>query len=187
MEQSDHAVVMARRDNDLDRQLRRWFRTLRAWGFASKYKYIAAAHRSQVKDTILWEVERGSKLTGEDVSRAIDLRWEAWNLMRLFLDKYEYYILPTTQVPPFDINLPYPREIEGAPMADYVEWMKSCYLISILETPAISVPCGFTQEGLPVGLQIVGRHRAEWSVLQLAHAFEQASGGFKRPSICSTR
>ena len=67
------------------------------------------------------------------------------------------------------------------PVENYVDWMKACYLISILETPSISVPCGFTPEGLPVGLQIVGRHRDEWSVLQLAHAFEQAVGGFPAP------
>jgi len=66
----------------------------------------------------------------------------------------------------------------------YVDWMKSCYLISILETPSISVPCGYTPEGLPVGLQIVGRHRNEWSVLQMAHAFEQATRSeHRRPPI----
>jgi amidase len=96
--------------------------------------------------------------------------------MRLFLDRYEYFILPTTQVPPFDVNQPYVTEIEGVPMQNYIDWMKSCYRISIVENPAISVPCGLTPEGLPVGLQIVGRHRKEWSVLQMAHAFEQARG-----------
>ena len=163
------------------------FHTLRAWGFAAKYKELAAAYPDQIKDSIHWEVERGSKLSGEDVARAITGKWEAWNRMREFLHKYEYYILPTAQVPPFDVELPYPREIEGVAMADYIDWMKSCYLISVLETPAISVPCGLTPEGLPVGLQIVGRHRADWSVLQLAHAFEQASGAFLIPSICSDR
>jgi amidase len=68
-------------------------------------------------------------------------------------------------------------------MANYVEWQKSCILISALENPAISVPCGFVGD-VPVGLQIVGRHRSEWSVLQLAHAFEQATPSARhRPSI----
>jgi amidase len=65
-------------------------------------------------------------------------------------------------------------------MSNYIEWMKSCILISALETPSISMPCGFTEDGLPVGLQIVGRHRDEWSVLQLARAFEQATPAARR-------
>jgi amidase len=70
-------------------------------------------------------------------------------------------------------------------MSTYIEWQKSCILISALENPALSVPCGFTEEGLPVGLQIVGRHRDEWSVLQLGYAFEQATNkiGRRKPGI----
>jgi amidase len=159
------------------------FNTLRAWGYASSHREQVQSHRDQVKDTIIWEVERGAKLSGADVARAESLHSQVWNRMRVFLDKYEYFILPTTQVPPFDVNQPYPKEIEGVPMNTYIDWMKSCYFISILETPAISVPCGFTAEGLPVGLQIVGRHRAEFSVLELAHAFEQAAGIRRRPEL----
>lgn len=152
------------------------FQTLRAWGFASRYADLVRRHRDSVKDTIIWEMERGARLTGADIAHAQHLRNQVWNRMRLFLEKYEYFVLPTTQVSPFDVNLPYVTEIEGIRMSSYIEWMKSCYWISILENPAISVPCGFTAEGLPVGLQIVGRHRDEWSVLQLAHAFEHAAG-----------
>jgi amidase len=158
------------------------YNTLRAWGFAGTYAGVEG-----LKSTIRWEVERGSKLTGADLARATTLRWQVWNNMREFLEKYEYFVLPSTQLPPFDVELPYPREIEGVPIANYVDWMKACYLISIVETPSISVPCGFTPEGLPVGLQIVGRHRGEWSVLQLARAFEQAAALDLRPSICSAR
>lgn len=159
------------------------FNTLRAWSFASNYAELVQNHRDQVKDTIIWEVERGAQLSGSDIARAESLHSLVWNRMRLFLEKYEYFILPTTQVAPFDVNQPYVTEIEGVRMNSYIDWMKSCYFISILETPAISVPCGFTPEGLPVGLQIVGRHRAEFSVLQLAHAFEQAAGIQRRPAL----
>jgi amidase len=159
------------------------FNTLRAWGFASNYADPVKNHRDLVKDTIIWEVERGAKLTAADIARAETLHSQVWNRMRVFLEQYEYFILPTTQVPPFDVNQPYPTEIEGTRMQTYIEWMKSCYFISILENPAISVPCGFTPEGLPVGLQIVGRHRGEFSVLQLAHAFEQAADIRKRPPL----
>ena len=92
--------------------------------------------------------------------------------------------LPTTQVPPFDINTPYPTEIAGAKFDSYIDWMKSCWYISATGNPAASVPGGFTPEGLPVGVQIVGRNNADFSVLQLAHGFEQATGfGKKRPAI----
>jgi amidase len=157
---------------------------LRAWGFATSQGEYVRQHRDLVKDTVIWEVERGSKLSGDDIAHALTLRSRAWDRMRVFQEKYEYFIAPTTQVLPFDVTQPYPTEIEGVKMATYVEWQKSCILISALENPALSVPCGFTDQGLPVGLQIVGRHRDEWSVLQIAHAFEQATKiGRRRPGI----
>jgi amidase len=84
----------------------------------------------------------------------------------------EFLILPVTQVPPFDVNQPYVTEIAGTQMESYIDWMRSCYYISVIGHPANSVPAGFTAEGLPVGIQIVGRHQDDWGVLQLAHAFE---------------
>src|ERR1700722_1555624 len=158
--------------------------TLRAWGYATSQSENIRLHRDLVKDTIQWEAERGSKLTGADIARAHTLRSKAWDNMRIFQQKYEYFITPTTQVPPFDVTQPYPTEIAGVKMSTYIEWMKVCLLISALENPSISMPCGFTDEGLPVGLQIVGRHRDEWSVLQMAHAFEQAPPATRRkPAI----
>jgi amidase len=159
--------------------------TLRAWGYATSQAENVRLHRDLVKDTILWEVERGSKLSSRDVAQALALRSRAWDRMRVFQEKYEYFITPTTQVLPFDVNQPYPTEIEGVKMSTYIEWQKSCILISALENPALSVPCGFTEEGLPVGLQIVGRHRDEWSALQLGYAFEQVTNkiGRRKPGI----
>jgi len=160
------------------------FNTLRALGYVSSQSENARKHRELVKDTILWEVERGSKLTAADIARADSLHSQVWDRMRIFQEKYECFILPATQVPPFDVTQPYVTEIEGVKMNSYIEWMKSCYYISILENPSICVPSGYTPEGLPVGLQIVGRHREEFSVLQLAHAFEQATkSGHRRPPI----
>jgi amidase len=149
--------------------------TLRAWNYVATQADNVRLHRDLVKDTIQWEVERGSKLTGTDIAKAHSLRSAAWDRMRTFQEKYEYFIAPTCQVLPFDLTKPYPTEISGAKMSTYIEWQKSCILISALENPAISVPCGFTADGLPVGLQIVGRHRDEFSALQLAYAFEQST------------
>jgi amidase len=92
------------------------------------------------------------------------------------MEQHEFFVLPTVQVPPFGIDQPYPTEIEGVRMQTYIDWMQSCYFISIVGNPAISVPCGFTADGLPVGLQIVGRHRDDLGVLQMAHAYETARG-----------
>jgi amidase len=104
--------------------------------------------------------------------------------MRQFQEKYEFFVCPTCQVAPYPVDQPYPTEIEGVKMSTYIEWQKSCILISAVENPAISVPCGLTSDGLPVGIQVVGRHRDEWGVLQLGHAFEQATNvGRRRPSI----
>jgi amidase len=154
--------------------------TLRAWEYADVLGEAVRLHRDLVKDTIIWEVERGSKLTGADIAHANDLRSQAWDRMRVFQEKYEYFITPTTQVTPFAVSEPYPTEVNGIKMSTYIEWMKSCILISALENPAISVPCGFTESNLPVGLQIVGRHRDEWSVLQMAYAFEEATRSARR-------
>jgi amidase len=160
------------------------FKTLRAWSFENRYSQIVKSQRAKVKDTVIWEVERGAKLTGPQISRAEVLKTQLFHRMRVFFEKYDYFVLPVTQVPPFDLHQPYPTEVAGQKMETYIDWMKSCYYISITGYPAISVPAGFTPEGLPVGLQIVGKHRNEWGILQLAHAFEQATKfGEKRPGI----
>jgi len=100
------------------------------------------------------------------------------------METYEYLMLPVSQVPPFDVTAPYVTEIDGVVMETYIDWMRSCYYISTIGNPAISVPAGFTAEGLPVGLQIVGRHHDDFGVLQIARAFEQATEyGRKRPPI----
>ena len=149
--------------------------TLRAWNYAATQAQNVKSHREFVKDTILWEVERGSRLSGADIARANAQKAAAWERMRAFQEKYEYFIAPTCQVLPYDLTKPNPTEINGVKMSTYIEWQKSCILISALENPALSVPCGFSPTGLPVGIQIVGRHRDEFSVLQLGYAFEQAT------------
>jgi len=160
------------------------YNILRAWGYAAGYAELVRTHRDQVKDTIIWEVERGLKLTAADLAHAEMLHTRVWDQMRIFQEKYEYFILPSTQVPPFDLTQQYVTEIEGVKMNAYIDWMKCCYLITIVESPSISMPCGYTPEGLPVGMQIVGRHRDEWSVLQMAHAFEEATrSDRRRPGI----
>jgi len=160
------------------------FRTLRAWTAAANYGKMLQQHPNAFKDTLRDEIQRGTKLTGQDIAHAEVAHSLVWRNFQSFLGKYEYFILPTTQTPPFDVNKPYPAEIAGVHFDNYIDWMKSCWYISATGNPAASVPAGFTPEGLPVGLQIVGRDKLDFSVLQMAHAFEQATGfGTKHPAI----
>ena len=152
------------------------FRTLRAKAFVEKHAATVRAHRALVKATVLEEIARGEQLSAEDVARAEQGRRTLRSDVASFMERCEFLVLPTTQVAPFDVRTPHVTEINGVAMGSYIDWMKSCYYISTIGHPAISVPCGFTPEGLPVGLQIVGRDRDDWGVLQLAAAFENARG-----------
>ena len=130
------------------------------------------------------ELEEGLRLTGTDLAHAEVARGQLWRRFQAFMEKYEYFVLPTTQLPPFDVTTPYPTEIAGVKFSNYIDWMKSCWYISATGNPAASVPGGFTPDGLPVGVQIVGRNREDFAVLQMAHAFEQAAGfSKKRPGV----
>ncbi|MEZ4663576.1 MAG: amidase [Caldilineaceae bacterium] len=160
------------------------FKVWRAWSFALSYGPLVEKHRDHFKETVIWNVEAGQRLTGPEIGRAEMQRTALYHRVREFMETYEYLILPVSQVPPFDITQEYITEINGVQMETYIDWMKSCYFISTLGLPAISVPCGFTPEGLPVGVQIVGRHQNDFGVLQLAHAFEQATQfGQQRPAV----
>jgi len=160
------------------------FRLIRAWNSANAYNALYREHPDAFKDTLQGEIEEGLRLSGTDLARAETAHGVIWRRFQAFLEKYEYFVLPTTQLPPFDVNTPYPTEIGGVKFGNYIDWMKCCWYISATNSPAASVPAGFTPEGLPVGIQIVGRSKADFSVLQMAHAFEQATGvGKKHPQI----
>jgi len=159
------------------------FKVWRAWRFELKFADLLETDAERVKDTIRWNADEGRKLTGPQISRAERQRTELYHRVREFMREREFMVFPVTQVPPFDIDQPFVEQINGQPMQTYIDWMKSCYYITVTGLPAISVPCGFTSDGLPVGLQIVGRHQADFSVLQLAHAFEQATGCWKQRPV----
>lgn len=160
------------------------FRTLRAWNSALAYGESLRQHPEAFKDTLRQEIEEGMRLVGQDVARAEAAHAQMWRRFQSFLEKYDYFVLPTTQLPPFALELSYPKELNGVQFKNYIDWMKSCWYISTTGNPAASVPAGFTEDGLPVGMQIVGRNKADFSVLQMAHAFESATGiGKKRPGL----
>ena len=160
------------------------FQVWRAWYFELCYGALLDEHRHEMKDTVVWNIEEGRRLTGPRLGEAMRAWTALLDRVRRFLERYEYLALPVTQVPPFDVEQPYPTEIDGVSMTTYLDWMRSCSDISVLGLPSIAVPCGFTGDGLPVGLQIVGRQHDDLGVLQMAHAFEQAAGaGRRRPTL----
>ena len=164
------------------------FETMRAVSFLQNYGGLVKTRRKDIKDSIIWNVEQGLQLTPEKIAKADSLRNALYHRMRVFLERYEFLLCPVNQLPPVPAEQEYPMLIDGELMGNYLDWMKSCYYITITSHPAISVPAGFTDDlqPLPVGLQIVGRYRDDVGVLQLAHAFEQETGAWRqRPPIAT--
>ena len=163
------------------------FQVQRAVGFVEAYAELLQSQRALMKDTVVWNIEQGLALDAARIAHANVLRSRVFETMRRFLERHEFLVLPTVQVPPFPVDQPYVTEIDGVKLGNYMEWMKSNYLITATSHPAISVPAGFTDDGLPVGLQIVGRYRDDFGVLQLAAAFEGATeAGKRRPALPPT-
>ncbi len=157
------------------------FQTLRAWSFELSFaEHFAQFGEGAFKETIRWNAAQGKRLSAAQISRTQVKRSELFHRVREFLDRYDCLLLPTAQVPPFPIEQEYPREIAGASMHTYIDWMMSCAFITVTGLPAISVPCGFTSAGLPVGLQMVGRPRGDFALLQLAYAFQEATRFYQR-------
>ena len=133
-----------------------------------------ARWKDQMQKGLVSNIEQGLRLTPEEIARGDKLRTTLWHRVRVFLEAYDLLILPTVAVPPFPVEQPYPTEINGKPLENYTQWFFLTYGITVTGLPVISVPCGFTRSGLPVGLQIVGRRRQEAAVLRAAAAFEAA-------------
>ncbi|MBK4736858.1 amidase [Noviherbaspirillum pedocola] len=160
------------------------FMTLRAYAFELQFGAILDRHPGMLKDTVVWNIEAGRKLSAPQLARAEKLRTALFIRMHRFMETFDAIVAPVNQVPPFDIDQPYVDEIAGVKMENYIDWMRSCYLVSVTTHPAMSVPAGFTAGGLPVGIQLIGRHRGEWELLRMAGAFEAVNGtGRVRPRL----
>ncbi len=156
------------------RDARNIFRVLRAWHFeiAGGALYDRASDR--MKDTVRWNIEQARALTLVDHARASSAHAALVERVRAFFDDHDVLALPTSQVVPFDVELDWPRQVDGEPMETYIDWMRSCCDISVTGCPAISMPSGFTPDGLPVGVQFVCRPGGDVELLRFAKAWELA-------------
>jgi amidase len=160
------------------------FRTLRAWTMVQNYRELYRTRRDELSENIIANVEMGLDLTAGDVYNAHTARTRLHNRMVELFDDIDILALPTVQLPPFPVEWTWPREVAGEVQEDYLGWMRSCWYVSATNLPAISVPCGFTDDGLPVGIQFVGRSLGEVDLLRFAMAFEQANPMWmRRPSF----
>ncbi len=157
--------------------------TLRGQRYAALYQDQLDKNpefRKLVNPLIIGNIEGGLKLGIKDVARADRERSDLWNRVEVFFEKYDLLVTPTVPIPPFTAETQFPKEINGLPMENYVDWVMLTYAMTMTGLPAISIPCGWTEKGLPVGIQIVGRRYMEATVLKAAAAYEKASPWINR-------
>jgi len=160
------------------------FLTLRRWRTWTWLGPLLAQHRADIKPEAIDEAEAGSRVTAGALAAAFEAHAVLLERMRRFHERYDVIACAVNQVAPFDAALDWPKSVAGAPMTHYIEWMRSAYQVTTTWQPAVSVPAGFTPQGLPVGLQLVGRRLEDRRLLEFAHAFEQATRiGTRRPPV----
>ncbi len=152
------------------------FQTLRAAQFAAAHKRHLAEHRELLKPEVIWNAEKGLALSADDVNRAETARGALYYRAAAFFERCDILASPTVLVPPFDVNQRYVEEAGGVAFDTYVSWLVMSFALTLTACPSVSVPCGFTASGLPVGLQLMAPRGAEAELLSAAALFEEASG-----------
>ena len=158
------------------RDARPIFRVLRANQFVGDLGPIVDANRERVRREVIWNMDLGKKMTAEDLADAERRRGQLYRRAAEFFDNYDLLVTPAAIVAPFDVDLRALDEVEGVKLDNYYEWYSIAYAITLTSLPAISLPCGFTRTGLPVGLQLVGPPRGEARLLGAARMMEQVFG-----------
>jgi amidase len=152
------------------------FKTLRALGFVASLKEAYERHRDMLKPDVIWNIEHGLSLDASAVARAERARGRLFQRMAKFFEDHELLICPAAQVPPFPVETRWVEQIAGQPLDNYVEWIRITYAITLTSSPVVALPCGFTADGRPVGLQLVGRPRGEAPLIAAAAALEAMLG-----------
>jgi amidase len=158
------------------------FLPLRCWHTAGPLMayYRDPAKRALLKPEAVFEIESALKLSALDITAASAVRAQWYEAVRRFFEKYDFFLVPTAQLFPFDAAIHWPMEVAGTKMAIYYEWQKGVIPITMAGHPALAVPAGFNAAGLPMGLQIAGPNQSELACLQLAHAYDLATGWTKK-------
>ncbi len=152
------------------------FQILRAALFAAQFSPLLAERREDLKPEMVWNIEKGLALTTDEIGRAERARAAMYLSVSKFFEEVDLLLCPAVTVPPFDVDIRYVTEVAGQEFDNYVDWLGFTYAISLTACPAISVPCGFTGDGLPVGMQMIGRPRGEAELLMFASLFESEAG-----------
>ena len=163
-------------DYPIEPVLHAW-QVLRSWqmGGTMLPHYNDPKKRALLKPEAVFEIERAIKFSAFDVTAASLVRTAWYQAVRVFFEKYDFIVAPTTQIFPFDAKMHWPTEVGGRQMQSYQEWMSGMGPITMSGCPALAIPAGFNDRGLPAGIQIVGPSRAELACLQLAHAYDTAT------------
>ena len=150
------------------------FQVLRAAMFAEVRGGLLPQHRARVNPDIVWNIEKGLNLTGKEIIAACGARNALFHRVARFFDDFDLIACPTVAVPPFRVEQRFPTEIAGEKLESYIDWMYLTFVITLTGCPAISIPCGVTKDGLPVGLQLIGRPQGDAELLGFARRAEQA-------------
>ena len=154
------------------------FGVLRAMSFATSHAGKLVTHRDQLKPEVIWNIEKGLALPMSDVVRAEAQRAAMIQRTNAFFDEYDLLLCPATIVAAFPVEQRYLETCNGHTFANYVEWLGIVYAITLTTAPALSMPCGFTKDGRPVGLQVVARPRREAKLLAGSKLIETVLGQF---------
>ena len=149
------------------------FQTIRAAAYASGMSELIEQRRDLIKPEVIWNAEKGLALSPEEIARATVARGDLYQRTVSFFDDFDLLVAPMTQVSPFDVDIRYVTEIEGTELETYIDWIALPSIVTLTACPALSLPCGFTGDGLPVGLQLIAPPRRDADLLSMAAAVEQ--------------
>jgi len=152
------------------------FQTLRAASFAANMGPLLREHRDKLKPEVIWNIEKGMALNADAIGQAEVMRGELFHRVVAFFESYDLLLCPTAIVPPFDVDVRYVEEVGGVKFDTYIDWLGITFTVTLTSCAAVSAPAGFTADGLPVGLQIIGPPRGEAAVLTAAALLEEATG-----------
>lgn len=152
------------------------FQTLRAVLIATMMGELLEQHRSSISPDIVGNIERGLDIRPDEIFNAERVRWELHKKMTAFFQNHDLLICPAVSIPPFPVEQQYVKEIDGKPLETYIDWFSITFILSMSACPVICLPCGFTDDGLPIGIQLVGKPRGEAELLAMASQIEQLFG-----------